>query len=77
LTSARCGVGNLSLLAGFEIPKQAAALELHFGVRTFYPKLTSKGRLHMPVSSDAEKGELLERVDQVLESLERREQRRR
>ena len=43
----------------------------------FADVLLTKGRLHMPASSVAEQGELLERVDQVLESLGRREQRRR
>jgi hypothetical protein len=42
----------------------------------FADVLFTKGRVHMPVSSAAEQGELLERVDQVLESLERRELRR-
>lgn len=38
--------------------------------------LLAKGRVHMPVSSPAEQFELLQRIDQVLESLERRERQR-
>jgi hypothetical protein len=38
--------------------------------------LLAKGRVHMPVSSPAEQSELLQRIDQVLESLERRERQR-
>ena len=39
--------------------------------------LLVKGRIHMPVSTLAEQGELLDRIDDVLESLERRQQKRR
>jgi len=42
----------------------------------FADVLLAKGRVHMPVSSPAEQAELMERIDQVLESLERRERSR-
>ena len=42
----------------------------------FADVLLARGRVHMPVSSAAEQAELLERVDQVLQSLERRERSR-
>src|SRR5437879_4562578 len=42
----------------------------------FADVLLTKGRVHMPVSSPAEQAELLEQIDQVLESLELREPKR-
>lgn len=38
--------------------------------------LLVKGRLHMPASSPVEQAELLERIDAVLDSLERRQRSR-
>ena len=35
--------------------------------------LLARGRVHMPVSSPAEQAELVERIDPVLQSLERRQ----
>jgi hypothetical protein len=40
---------------------------------TFADVLLAKGRIHMRVSTATEQGELLERIDQVLESLALRE----
>lgn len=42
----------------------------------FTDVLLAKGRVHMPVSTPAEQGELLERIDQVLKSLALRERKR-
>jgi hypothetical protein len=42
----------------------------------FADVLLTKGRVNMPVSSPAEQAELLERIDQILESLELRERKR-
>ena len=43
----------------------------------FADVLLARGRVHMPVSSPAEQAALLEQIDRVLESLERRERSRR
>ncbi len=42
----------------------------------FADVLLANGRVHMPVSSLAEQAELMEQIDQVLESLERRKRSR-
>lgn len=52
-------------------------LHFHEGSRgIFADVLLAKGRVHMPVSTPAEQGELLERIDQVLKSLALRERKR-
>jgi len=42
----------------------------------FADVLLAKGRVHMPLSSPTEQAELLQRIGQVLESLERHERQR-
>ena len=42
----------------------------------FADVLLAKGRVHMPVSSPTEQAEFLQRIGQVLESLERHERQR-
>jgi hypothetical protein len=42
----------------------------------FADVLLAKGRVHMPVSSPTEQAELLQRIDQTLDSLERHERQR-
>ena len=42
----------------------------------FADVLLAKGRIHMPVSTPAEQGELLDRIDHVLESLDLRQPKR-
>lgn len=42
----------------------------------FADVLLARGRVHMPVSTPVEQGELLERIDEVLKSLALRERKR-